>query len=69
MILVWFSIRLILLYRIVAPKRLRDSCLFEPTCSEYAVLALKKYGFLKGSSLSLKRIASCKQPHGGIDYP
>lgn len=67
--LVWLSIKFILFYRAVAPQRLRDSCLYEPTCSEYSVLALKKYGFIKGWSLSLKRITSCKQPNGGIDYP
>ncbi|WP_418609842.1 membrane protein insertion efficiency factor YidD [Pseudoalteromonas sp. US3C1013] len=58
-----------MLYRFVAPKSLQESCLFEPICSEYSILALKKYGFLKGWLFSLKRILSCKQPNGGIDYP
>jgi len=65
----WVSIRLIEFYRVVAPKRLRQTCLFEPTCSEYAILAITKYGFLKGWYLSLKRIVSCKQPNGGVDHP
>ncbi|PHS32656.1 MAG: hypothetical protein COA95_02580 [Methylophaga sp.] len=67
--MVWLSIKLIFIYRLIAPKRLRESCLFEPTCSEYAILALKKYGFLKGWSMSFTRIGSCKQPNGGIDHP
>ncbi len=67
--LVRLSIKLIYLYRLIAPKRLRKACLFEPTCSEYSILALKKYGLIKGWSMSLKRIISCKQPNGGIDYP
>ncbi|MCS6101929.1 MULTISPECIES: membrane protein insertion efficiency factor YidD [Shewanella] len=67
--MVWLSIKLILMYRVIAPTRLRESCLFEPTCSEYAIIALKKYGFLKGWFLSIKRIVGCKQPHGGVDYP
>ncbi|KAA1160985.1 membrane protein insertion efficiency factor YidD [Pseudoalteromonas fuliginea] len=67
--MVWLSIKLIYFYRIIAPQRLRNSCLFEPTCSEYAILALKKYGFFRGWFLSFKRISSCKQPNGGIDYP
>ncbi|ADZ91984.1 membrane protein insertion efficiency factor YidD [Marinomonas mediterranea] len=67
--MIWLSIKLILFYRAIAPKRLRNSCLFEPTCSEYAILALKKYGFSKGWSLSFKRITNCKQPNGGVDYP
>ncbi len=67
--LVWLSIKIVLAYRVVAPTRLRDSCLFEPTCSEYAILALKKYGFLKGWKMAFSRIGRCKQPNGGIDYP
>jgi len=65
----WLSIQLIYFYRFIAPRRLRSSCLFEPTCSEYAILALKKYGFIEGWSKSLKRIFRCKQPNGGVDYP
>jgi hypothetical protein len=67
--LVFLSIKFIFLYRIIAPKRLRDACLFEPTCSEYAILALKKFGFIKGWSLALKRIYRCKPPNGGCDFP
>ena len=67
--MVWFSIKLIYLYRVVAPSRLRECCLFEPSCSEYAILALRKYGFLKGWHLAIARLFRCKQPHGGVDYP
>ena len=34
-------------------------CRFKPTCSEYSVAALQKYGFLKGSLLSVGRILRC----------
>ncbi|WP_406681938.1 membrane protein insertion efficiency factor YidD [Shewanella subflava] len=67
--MVWLSIRCIYIYRYFAPQKLRDSCLYEPTCSEYAILALRKYGFLSGWRKAFKRIYSCKQPNGGIDYP
>jgi hypothetical protein len=63
------SIKLIKLYRIIAPKKLRQSCLFEPSCSEFAILALNKYGFVQGWKVALKRIKNCKQPNGGKDYP
>lgn len=43
------------------------SCRFVPTCSEYAIQAIKKYGPLKGSVLSLKRILRC-HPGGGHGY-
>ncbi|EKO3451601.1 membrane protein insertion efficiency factor YidD [Vibrio fluvialis] len=61
--------RLIYLYRIIAPNKLRQSCLFEPSCSEYAILSLKKHGFVKGWQVALNRISRCKQPNGGVDYP
>ena len=35
------------------------SCRYMPTCSEYSIEALKTFGFIKGSFLSLKRILSC----------
>lgn len=34
-------------------------CVFYPTCSQYAKEAYKKYGFLKGSYFSIKRILRC----------
>lgn len=43
-------------------------CRFSPTCSEYTVQALSKYGVLKGGFLSLKRILKCHPFHpGGYD--
>lgn len=43
------------------------SCRYTPTCSEYAVLALKKYGPAKGLYLVVKRIFRC-HPWGGSGY-
>ena len=43
------------------------SCRFTPTCSQYAVEALRKYGPLKGSWLTLKRLARCHR-WGGSGY-
>lgn len=34
-------------------------CRYSPTCSEYTVLMIEKYGIIKGSVLGFKRIASC----------
>lgn len=43
-------------------------CRFYPTCSAYALEAYSKYGFFKGSFLSLKRILKCHPFHkGGYD--
>ena len=35
------------------------SCRYLPTCSEYAIDALKEFGFFKGLFMSIKRILSC----------
>ena len=42
-------------------------CRFTPTCSAYAVEALRKYGPLKGGWLTLKRLSRC-HPWGGSGY-
>lgn len=45
-------------------------CRFYPTCSEYAILAVKKYGFFKGFFKAVYRILRCNPfSKGGIDYP
>ena len=36
-----------------------NSCRYLPTCSDYSIEALKTFGFLKGTFISLKRILSC----------
>lgn len=47
---------------------LPQSCRFYPSCSQYAVLALEKYGVMKGSFLAVKRILKCHPFHpGGYD--
>ncbi|MBF1050616.1 MAG: membrane protein insertion efficiency factor YidD [Peptostreptococcaceae bacterium] len=46
----------------------RPSCRFYPTCSSYAIQAYKKYGFFKGSVLSIWRILRCNPfCKGGYD--
>lgn len=43
------------------------SCRFTPTCSQYALEALRKYGPLKGGWLTLRRLSRC-HPWGGSGY-
>ena len=43
------------------------ACRFTPTCSQYALEALRKYGPLKGGWLTLRRLARC-HPWGGSGY-
>ena len=41
-------------YQRFAPKRIRDSCLFKPTCSEYMILSIEKYGAIKDIRKGIK---------------
>lgn len=43
------------------------TCRFTPTCSEYAIQAIRKHGALKGLLLAIKRICKC-HPWGGKGY-
>lgn len=52
------------LYRYSISPLLPSSCRYTPTCSQYTVEAILKYGILKGGWLSVKRIVSCN-PWGG----
>lgn len=63
-IMIWF----IRVYQRYAKSETRLRCCYTPSCSEYAILALKKYGALIGGIKAVKRLLRCGPP-GGIDYP
>lgn len=50
---------LIKIYQYLISPLLGSSCRFTPTCSQYGIEAIKKYGAFKGGWLTLKRIARC----------
>ena len=60
---------LILLYQKFAPARVRRACVFEPSCSNYMLLAIEKYGVWRGVYKGIKRVLRCHYPNGGVDYP
>jgi putative membrane protein insertion efficiency factor len=54
--------------KFISPLKGISSCRFYPTCSQYAIDAIKKYGIIKGSFMSIKRILKCHPFHpGGYD--
>lgn len=54
--------------KFISPMKRTPSCRFIPTCSQYALEALKKYGPIKGSYLAVRRILRCNHFHkGGYD--
>jgi len=60
-------IGLVRVYQLVISPHFPASCRFVPTCSEYAVEALRRYGVLKGLILSVRRITRC-HPWGDSGY-
>ena len=54
-------------YQILISPLLGPSCRFTPTCSQYAIEAIQKYGPIKGSWLAFKRIIRC-HPWGGCGH-
>lgn len=60
-----FLVGLIRLYQAVVGPLLPPTCRYTPSCSRYAVTALRRFGALRGGWLALKRIFRC-HPFGGF---
>ena len=59
---------LIRFYRAAISPHFPACCRYTPTCSQYALEAIQKYGALKGGILALRRILRCNPFHrGGYD--
>jgi putative membrane protein insertion efficiency factor len=66
--LAWLAIGLVYLYRLGISPLIGPRCRFDPTCSRYAIDALKMHGFVKGCWLSGKRLLKCHPLNdGGYD--
>ena len=60
-------LKIIRFYQVAISPIIGPACRYTPTCSNYAIGAIKKYGPFKGSWLSIKRISTC-HPWGGEGY-
>ena len=63
----WLMRVLVRFYQLCISPLFPPSCRYTPTCSEYAMQALRKYGPFKGLWLAVKRLARC-HPWGGSGY-
>ena len=59
----------VLLYKVLAPMKVRRRCVFTPTCSTYMIMAIVKYGLVVGVYKGIRRLLRCHPPNGGEDYP
>ena len=57
------------IYQRFAPASIRNKCRFEPSCSQYMILSLQKYGLWKGLRKGIDRLKRCNANGGGFDDP
>lgn len=55
----YLAIILINFYKLIISPLLPSACIFRPTCSTYAISAIKYYGLVRGMWMALKRISKC----------
>lgn len=60
-----FLLLLIKIYKVAISPLFPACCRFTPTCSEYAKIAIERFGAIEGTKLAVKRIIRCR-PHS--DY-
>lgn len=60
-------IALVVLYRATLGRVMGGHCRFHPSCSQYAIDAMKKHGPWRGAWLAARRVARC-HPFGGRGY-
>jgi len=66
-LLAWPLLALVWLYRQTISPFLGNNCRYDPSCSAYAIAALRNHGAFRGSWLAAKRIGRC-HPWGGSGY-
>lgn len=64
----WLGICLVRFYQACISPRFPACCRYVPSCSQYAVEAIERFGLVRGSWLALRRICRCHPFHdGGFD--
>jgi len=63
------AIRFLRWYRVRIGPRLGHRCVFDPSCSRFAELALRRKGPMQALWLILRRLGRCKPGAGGVDLP
>jgi len=64
----YFIVIFIKIYQCTISLLLQDSCRFEPTCSNYAIKSIEKYGCFMGLFISVKRIVKCHPLYSNNSY-
>jgi len=56
-------------YQVHLSRPFRGACIYTPSCSQYSVKAIEKYGAWKGLKLSISRLLKCRPPYKGGHDP
>lgn len=67
--ILWLAIGLVRFYQLFISPLLGPRCRFYPSCSHYALEALKTHGLVYGSWLAIRRILRCHPAHPGGPDP
>ncbi len=64
-----FALFPVIVYRKVVSPAIPERCKYYPSCSHYAVQAVREYGILRGTVLASWRVLRCNPfSHGGVDH-
>ncbi|MBP2642339.1 MAG: yidD [Firmicutes bacterium] len=61
----WILLSMIRFYRVFLSPLKPPSCRYTPTCSEYTLVAIEKYGVFRGLKMAICRVARCHPFHSG----
>lgn len=65
----WIAVAPVRLYQRAISPALLQRCKYHPSCSRYAVTAIRQYGILRGLILAAWRLLRCNPwSHGGVDF-
>jgi putative membrane protein insertion efficiency factor len=65
----WLLIKLVRAYQFFISPWLGSNCRFHPTCSSYAIEAIRRWGALRGGWLAMRRVGRCHPWSDGGDDP
>ncbi|MFK7961379.1 MAG: membrane protein insertion efficiency factor YidD [Phycisphaerales bacterium] len=63
----WPAAAIVKLYQLTLRPFMGGHCRFQPTCSDYSLLAYRRHGLLRGTWLTVRRIGRC-HPWGGAGF-
>lgn|GEM_PF-1711663 len=66
---VYVAVLMLRWYRKMRPASIGQRCVWDPSCSRYAELAIRKRGMFRGLVATVSRLVRCRPAQGGIDLP